>query len=104
MLASVAERTQEIGILRAFGARRAEVIAQFALEASALCVAGGVVGVPLGAVLSAGVALAAGWPVAVSTSAVLLALGLAAAVGLLFGIYPARVAADVAPIEALRAP
>lgn len=103
MLASVSERTQEIGVRRAFGARRSAVIAQFAIEAVVLCAAGGVAGVPLGAVLSAVVAVAAGWPVSLSPWTVLLALGLATVVGLLFGIYPARVAANIEPVDALRA-
>jgi putative ABC transport system permease protein len=102
MLASVAERTQEIGVRRAFGARRAEITTQFALEAAVLCVAGGIAGVPLGAVLSAIVAMAAGWPVSISMWSVVLAIALAAGVGMLFGIYPARVAASITPIEALR--
>jgi putative ABC transport system permease protein len=103
MLASVVERTQEIGVRRAFGARRAEILAQFAIEAAALCVAGGVVGVLVGVGLSGIVALAAGWPVNVSIWAVLLALALACGVGLAFGIYPARLAAGIQPIDALRA-
>jgi putative ABC transport system permease protein len=103
MLASVAERTQEIGVRRAFGARRSEITAQFALEAAVLCVAGGAAGVVLGGVLSAIVAVAAGWPVSISPSGVVLALVLAAAVGMLFGIYPARIAAHILPIDALRA-
>jgi putative ABC transport system permease protein len=103
MLASVAERTQEIGVRRAFGARRREVIAQFAIEAALLCIAGGAVGVPLGAALSGIVAVTAGWPVSFSIGAVGLALLLATAVGLVFGIYPARVAASVDPIDALLA-
>jgi ABC-type antimicrobial peptide transport system permease subunit len=102
MLASVAARVQEIGVRRAFGARRHEIIAQFAIEAATLCVAGGAAGLPLGVLLSWIVAMAAGWPVSVSPFAVMAALILATGVGLLFGVYPARVAAAVDPIEALR--
>lgn len=102
MLASVAARVQEIGVRRAFGARRDEIIAQFAIEAATLCVAGGAVGLPLGALLSWIVAIAVGWPVRVSLFAVMAALILATGVGLVFGVYPARVAAAVDPIEALR--
>ena len=104
MLASVAERRQEIGVRRAFGARRREVIAQFALEAALLCAAGGLAGVPLGWVFAAAVAWLAGWPTAVSAASVALALVLATGVGLVFGVYPARVAASIDPAEALRAP
>ena len=103
MLASVAERTQEIGVRRAFGARRAEILAQFALESAVLCTAGGLAGVPLGAALSGIVALAAGWPVSVSIPSVVLAVALACVVGVAFGVYPARVAASIQPIDALRA-
>ena len=102
MLASVAERRHEIGIRRAFGARRPEIIAQFAIEATLLCIAGAAVGIPLGALFSVGVALAAGWPVAVSLKGILFALTLATGVGLASGVYPARLAAEVDPIEALR--
>lgn len=103
MLASVAERVQEVGVRRAFGARRIEIVAQFAIEAATLCVAGGLVGVPLGAILSAVIAVAAGWPISVTPWAMLLALALAFGVGLGFGIYPARIAANIQPVEALRA-
>ena len=103
MLASVAERTQEIGVRRAFGARRSEVIIQFGIEAALLCMVGGAAGVPLGAVLSGIVALTAGWPVSLSLGAIGLALALATGVGLTFGLYPAMVAANVHPIDALRA-
>lgn len=104
MIASVAERTQEIGVRRAFGARRHDVVAQFAAEAALLCIAGGVVGLPVGAGLAGVIALLAGWPVSVSMTAVLLALVLSTTVGLVFGVYPARLAAAVQPVDALRAP
>ena len=104
MLASVVERTAEIGVRRAFGATRRAVVAQFAMEAGLLCGAGGVAGVLVGVALAGAIALAAGWPVSVSPGAVLVALALAAGVGLVFGIYPARLASRLDPAEALRAP
>jgi len=103
MLASVAERTGEIGVRRALGARRGDITAQFALEAGLLCVAGGIGGVLLGLIFALLVAVTAGWPVVVSARAVALAVALAGAVGLGFGIYPAVVAARLAPAAVLRA-
>ena len=103
MLANVAVRVGEIGVRRAFGARHGDILAQFTIEALALCVAGGAAGVPIGAALSALVAVMAGWPVSTSPAASALALLMSAAVGLVFGVYPARVAARIAPIDALRA-
>jgi putative ABC transport system permease protein len=103
MLANVTERTHEIGVRRAFGARRREIVAQFAVEATALCLAGGLAGVPVGALAALIVAIAGGWPVAISAASIAIALALAAAVGLGFGIYPARVAARLDPAAALRA-
>lgn len=102
MLGSVIERTHEIGVRRAFGARRRDIVTQFALEAVALCLAGGLVGVPLGAVLATLVARLAGWPTALSLFAIVVALGTATAIGLLCGIYPARLAARLDPAAALR--
>jgi len=102
MLASVTERRQEIGVRLAVGARRRDVVMQFTLEAGLLCLAGGALGVPLGALLSWIVSAFAGWPEAVSAGGVGLALVLAMSVGLAFGIYPAYLAASNDPVEALR--
>ncbi|HUF46746.1 MAG TPA: ABC transporter permease [Vicinamibacterales bacterium] len=103
MLAGVAARTAEIGVRRAFGATRRDVTRQFALEALLLCLAGGLVGLPLGALLSTVVAWAAGWPVWFSPASVVLAIVLAGTVGLTCGIHPARLAARLDPAMALRA-
>jgi putative ABC transport system permease protein len=102
MVASVTERSMEIGVRRAVGARRRSVLLQFAVEAACLGGAGGVIGVPLGAVGAWFVARIAGWPVAVSLGGVAGALALALGVALAAGVYPARLAASVSPIEALR--
>jgi len=103
MVISVRERTNEIGVRRAVGARRKDILVQFILEAASLSLAGGLLGVALG--LGGGVALGrlTGWPTAVSPLAVLLAVGISAAVGVFFGAYPARRAAHLDPIVALRA-
>jgi putative ABC transport system permease protein len=103
MLASVVEREQEIGVRRAVGAKRRDIVVQFALEAALLCMAGGVFGVPLGGAFAWAVSLLGRWPVTVSTGSILIALVLAATAGLAFGIYPAYRAASVDPIDALRA-
>ena len=103
MLSTVTERTMEIGVRRAFGARRREIVAQFAIEAGVLCGLGGLVGVPAGAALAWAIARFAQWPVAVSPLSAVVAVGLSAAIGFGFGIYPARRAAGVDPVEALRA-
>jgi len=102
MLASVLERTREIGIRRAVGATQNDVLRQFLLEAVAICLLGCVVGVALGLFLSKAVSFYAQWPTVVSYFSILLAVGVSAAVGMIFGLYPARKAARLDVIEALR--
>jgi putative ABC transport system permease protein len=103
MLANVIERTPEIGVRRAFGARRPDILAQFAVESALLCAAGGAAGIPIGAAFAGVAAWAGGWPISISFPSVLIALGLATSVGVGFGLYPARRAADIQPVDALRA-
>ncbi len=102
MLVSVTERTREIGIRKALGATRREVLLQFLLEATVLCMVGGGLGIAFGFGTSAALSSLAGWNTAVSPDAVLLAVLFSAAVGLFFGIWPARRAARLDPIVALR--
>jgi putative ABC transport system permease protein len=102
MLVSVTERTREIGIRRATGARRRDVLLQFLVEALTLSLAGGIVGIIFGFVASATLTRLLEWPTAVPPSAVALAFGIAAAVGIFFGFYPARRASRLDPIDALR--
>jgi putative ABC transport system permease protein len=102
MLVSVTERTREIGLRLAIGARRRDVLAQFLLEALVLALLGGAVGVAAGITLSHLVADLAGWPVLVTLDSVLLAVGVSALTGLFFGFWPARRAARLDPIAALR--
>jgi putative ABC transport system permease protein len=102
MLVSVTERTREIGLRMAIGARGRDVLLQFLVEAVVLSLFGGLIGIALGFGLSTGVTLWLQWPTAVSTNAVALAFGFAAATGVFFGFYPARKAAALDPIDALR--
>jgi putative ABC transport system permease protein len=102
MLVSVTERTREIGIRMAIGARGSDVLRQFLVESIALSVIGGVIGVVLGLVCSAIVGKTTGWSIVIPPEAVLLAMGFSAAVGVFFGFYPARQAAALDPIQALR--
>ena len=104
MLVSVTERTREIGILKALGARRADILLQFLIEAVLLCVLGGLLGIAAGWAVGALVAaMLPGFPPAhVPLWAVLLSVGFSAAVGIVFGILPAAKAAQLDPIESLR--
>ena len=102
MLVSVQERTREIGIRMSIGARRSDVLQQFLIEAVMLSVIGGLIGVGLGLGASNLISKVAGWPVFVSLRAIALAFGTSAFVGILFGFYTARKAAQLSPIEALR--
>ena len=102
MLASVAERTREVGVRRALGARRRDVAAQFLVESSILTLAGGVLGSALGLVGAFLIQAFAGWPTAVHPLMLAVALVVALAVGIGFGFYPAWHAAGLDPVEALR--
>ena len=102
MLVSVTERTREIGIRKAIGATPHDILMQFLIEASIISVIGGVIGVALGVISSIVLASFGGWNTVVSGTALIIALVVSAGVGIFFGIYPARKAAALNPIEALR--
>lgn len=102
MLVSVTERTREIGLRMAVGARASDILKQFLIESIVICLFGGVIGIVVGHVLSTVWATALGWPVSVSYAAILISFGVSAFVGVLFGYYPAWKAARLDPIEALR--
>ena len=102
MLVSVTERTREIGLRLSVGARDRDVLMQFMVEALVLSVAGGAIGVALGFGLAMGVSALLNWSASVTPQAIALSFGVAAAVGVFFGFYPARKAARLNPIEALR--
>jgi putative ABC transport system permease protein len=102
MLVSVTERTREIGIRMAIGARSSAVRTQFLIESIVLSLTGGAAGIMLGVLASVGVPLLLGWPTLVSTASIIGSAVFSAAVGIFFGYYPARKAAGLDPIEALR--
>lgn len=102
MLVSVTERTKEIGLRLAVGARRREVLLQFLVEALVLSLLGGVLGIGVGIAAARGLTALLEWPTDVSLQAIGVAFAVAAAVGIVFGYYPARRASQLDPIEALR--
>ena len=102
MLATVLERTREIGVRRAVGARQADIRNQFVVESFTITAAGGLLGIAMGIVIANGVAFYAGWTTIVTAWSILLSVGVSVAVGLTFGIYPALRAARLDPIESLR--
>jgi putative ABC transport system permease protein len=102
MLVSVTERTREIGIRMAIGARPGDVLAQFLVEAVELSVLGGLIGIALGVGLAMAVPKLAGWATVISYASIAIAFGFSGAIGIFFGYYPARKAARLSPIDALR--
>ena len=102
MLVSVTERTREIGVRKALGATRMDILLQFLVEALVLCLTGGALGILLGVGATTLLSRSAGWNTLISTQAVLVAFAFSAAIGLFFGIWPARRAARLEPIAALR--
>src|SRR6266571_65422 len=102
MLAAILERTREIGVRRAMGARRSDIVRQFVIEAVLISFAGGLLGVVMGFAMSRLIAWLAGWSTIVTISSILLAFVVSISVGLIFGIYPAVKAARLDPVEAIR--
>ncbi len=102
MLVSVTERTREIGLRLAIGARKRDILSQFLVEAVLLCLIGGMVGLGFGLSASSLVARLADWDVVIDASLVFIAIGASAGIGIFFGFFPARRAAQLSPIEALR--
>jgi putative ABC transport system permease protein len=102
MLASILERTREIGIRRALGARQKDIIRQFLIEATLISFVGGLMGIGFGFGISRLIALLAGWSTIVTATSIILAFLVSVSVGLVFGIYPAKKAARLDPVEAIR--
>jgi putative ABC transport system permease protein len=102
LLVSVTERTREIGVRMAVGAKRRHIVMQFLIEAMTLSLVGGLLGIVLGVTGAKLTTLIAGWPTIISANVILLAFFFSLVVGLFFGLYPANKAARLNPIEALR--
>jgi putative ABC transport system permease protein len=102
MLVSVTERTREIGLRMAVGARGRDVLVQFLAEATTLSMTGGVIGIILGIAASGSVGRFLRWATVISPLSIVIAAGVAAAIGIFFGFYPARQASQLDPIDALR--
>jgi putative ABC transport system permease protein len=101
MLASVLERTKEIGVRRAIGARQSDIVRQFLVETTIITLTGGAVGTAVGVALSRLVGYFAGWSTIVTMTSIVLAFGVSVTVGLVFGLYPALRAARLDPVRAL---
>jgi putative ABC transport system permease protein len=101
MLASVLERTREIGVRRAIGARQRDVVRQFLIETTIISLSGGVAGILLGVALSQLIGMLAGWSTIVTTTSIVLAFGVSVAIGIVFGLYPAVRASRLDPVQAL---
>jgi len=102
MLLSVTERTREIGIRRAVGARSEDVMLQFLMEAILLSGIGGLLGILTGVAASRAISATVQWSISISPTAVALSFGVSAAIGIVFGYYPAREASRVTPMTSLR--
>jgi putative ABC transport system permease protein len=102
MLVSVRERTREIGVRRAIGARQSDILTQFLIEAVVLSIAGGIVGLILGEIAAFFLAIIGDWEFAIRMDTVSLAMGFSLVVGVVFGGWPARTASKLEPIDALR--
>jgi ABC-type antimicrobial peptide transport system permease subunit len=102
MLVTVTERTREIGLRKALGAKKKTIITQFLVESIILTFTGGIIGIILGVLLSFGISVFSGSLFVVSPAAILLAFVVSAGIGVLFGWYPAQKASGLEPIEALR--
>jgi putative ABC transport system permease protein len=102
MLANILERTREIGVRRAIGARRSDVVRQFLVEAVLISFVGGMLGIALGMTMSKTIAVLAGWSTVTSVSSIVLSFAFSVSVGLIFGLYPAVKAAKLDPVEAIR--
>jgi putative ABC transport system permease protein len=102
MLANIMERTREIGVRRAIGARRRDVVRQFLVEAVLISLAGGLMGILFGFFLSRMIAVLAGWSTITTVSSILVSFLFSVSVGLVFGSYPAMKASRLDPVEAIR--
>ena len=102
MLVTVTERTREIGLLKAIGAKKKDILAQFLMESVVITLLGGIIGIAIGVGGAFLVSLVVPIPFVVSLPAIIIAVGVAIFVGIAFGLYPARRAANLTPIEALR--
>ena len=102
MLVSVTERTKEIGLRKAIGARRSDLLIQFLIESIMMTVMGGLIGVLFGAGVAQILSVAAGWATKLSLNAILVSTTFSVIIGVIFGVWPARQASGMNPVEALR--